>query len=171
MNVLLAGCAAMILAIAAMPVAAAAKEKSADAQFKALYTKEWKWREKQFASGEDDTRQVQDHLPKVDPATQDTRQRYWEDTLKQLNAIPRAKLSAANQVNYDVYKPQLEVIIADMKFREYEMPANSDTTFWTDMGYTARSDFRTLKDYRTGSCRCAMCRAIFTNRWMRCARV
>jgi len=55
MNVLLAGCAAMVLMMAAVPVAANAKGNSADAQFKALYTKEWKWREKQFASGEDDT--------------------------------------------------------------------------------------------------------------------
>ena len=28
------------------------------------------------------------------------------------------------------------------------MPANSDTTFWTDLGYTARQPFKTLKDYR-----------------------
>ena len=27
------------------------------------------------------------------------------------------------------------------------MPANSDTTFWTDLGYTARRPFRTLTDY------------------------
>jgi uncharacterized protein (DUF885 family) len=148
MNVLLAGCAAMVLMMAAVPVAASAKGNSADAQFKALYTKEWKWRGKQFASGEDDTREVQDHLPKVDPATQDMRLHYWEDTLKQLDAIPRTKLSAANQVNYDVYRPQLANIIASQKFRDYEMPANSDTTFWTDMGYTARSDFRNLKDYQ-----------------------
>jgi uncharacterized protein (DUF885 family) len=148
MNVLLAGCAAVILAIAAMPVAAAAKEASADAQFKALYTKEWKWREKQFASGEDDVKEIEDHLPKVDPATQDMRLRYWQDTLTQLDAIPRAKLSTANQVNYDVYRPQLVNMIASQKFRDYEMPANSDTTFWTDMGYTARQDFRNLKDYQ-----------------------
>ena len=148
MNVLLAGCAAMVLVMAAMPAAAAAKPASADSRFKALYTKEWKWRQKQFANGEDNVKEITDHLPKVDPATQDSRQRYWEDTLKQLDAIPRAKLSAANKVNYDVYKPQLQVIVADMKFREYEMPANSDTTFWTDLGYTARQDFRNLKDYK-----------------------
>ncbi len=148
MNVLLAGCAAVVLMLAAVPVAASAKGNSADARFMALYTKEWKWRGKQFASGEDDVREVQDHLPKVDPATQDMRLHYWEDTLKQLDAIPRTKLSAANQVNYDVYRPQIEVMVVDMKFRDYEMPANSDTTFWTDMGYTARSDFRNLKDYR-----------------------
>ncbi len=148
MNVLLAGCVAVVLAMVAMPVAAGAKEVSADARFKALYTKEWKWREKQFASGEDDTRQVQDHLPRVDPVTQDMRTKYWEDTLKQLDAIPRAKLSDANQVNYDVYRPQIVNMIASQKFRDFEMPANSDTTFWTDMGYTARSDFRNLKDYQ-----------------------
>src|ERR1700675_791433 len=28
------------------------------------------------------------------------------------------------------------------------MPANADTTFWTDLGYTARSTFRTVQDYR-----------------------
>src|SRR5262249_40103781 len=105
MNVLLAGCAVMVLAMAAVPAAAAAK--SADARFKALYTKEWKWREKQFANGEDNVKEIVDHLPKVDPATQDARLRYWEDTLKQLDAIPRAELSEANKVNYDVYRPQL----------------------------------------------------------------
>ncbi|HVU21268.1 MAG TPA: DUF885 family protein, partial [Rhizomicrobium sp.] len=148
MNVLLAGCAALVLAIAALPAVAAAKEGSADAQFKALYTKEWKWREKQFASGEDDIKEVQDHLPKVDPATQQMRLRYWQDTLKELDAIPRAKLSPANQVNFDVYRPQIVNLIASQRFRDFEMPANSDTTFWTDMGYTARGDFRNLKDYQ-----------------------
>ncbi len=28
------------------------------------------------------------------------------------------------------------------------MPANADTTFWTDLGYTARRPFRTVQDYR-----------------------
>jgi len=114
MNVLLAGCAAMVLVMAAVPAAAAAKSTSADARFKALYTKELKWREKQFANGEDNVREIADHLPKVDAATQEARLHYWEDTLKQLGTIPRAQLSEANKVNYDVYKPQLEVIVADM---------------------------------------------------------
>ena len=148
MNVLLAGGAAILLVLAAVPAVAAAKSGSADARFKALYTAEWKWREDQFASGEDDVKEIVDHLPKVDPATQEMRLRHWQDVLKQLGAIPRGKLSSANQVDYDVYKPQLEVLIADQKFREYEMPANSDTTFWTDLGYTARQDFRKLEDYQ-----------------------
>jgi uncharacterized protein (DUF885 family) len=147
MNLLLAGAAALV--IAAVPVAAlAAKQASADDRFKALYSAEWKWRQAQFAGGEDDVKEIADHLPKVDPATQQMRLQHWEDVLKQLAAIPRGKLSAAGQVNYDVYKPQLEVLVADQTFREYEMPANSDTTFWTDLGYVARQDFRSLKDYQ-----------------------
>jgi uncharacterized protein (DUF885 family) len=141
---------AVVMFAAAVPAVAATKSGgSADAKFKALYTSEWKWREDQFASGEDNVKEIVDHLPKVDAATQQMRLRYWEDVLKQLNAIPRGKLSAANQVNYDVYKPQLEVLVADQKFREYEAPANSDTTFWTDLGYTARQDFKKLKDYQS----------------------
>ncbi len=137
---------AVILAAAAAPAQGAAP-KSADAQFKAIYTKEWKWREDQFASGKDDSKEIVDHLPKVDPATQDMRQHYWENVLKQVKAIPRVSLTAKEQINYDVYVPQIEVLIADQKFRSYEMPANSDTTFWTDLGYTARQDFKNEKDY------------------------
>ncbi len=135
--------------VAAAPAMAAVKAGgAADARFKALYTKEWKWRQDQFASGEDDVKEIVDHLPKVDAAAQALRLAYWQDMLRRLNAIPRTGLSAANRVDYDVYKPQLEVLIADWKFRDYEMPANSDTTFWTDLGYTARQDFKKEKDYR-----------------------
>ncbi len=51
-------------------------------------------------------------------------------------------------MNYDVYRPQIANLIADQQFRQYEMPANSDSSFWTDIGYTARRPFRTLQDYR-----------------------
>ncbi|HWA92446.1 MAG TPA: DUF885 family protein [Rhizomicrobium sp.] len=142
--------AAIVFLVAAVPAVAASKPgASADAKFRALYTREWKWREDQFASGEDNVKEIVDHLPKVDAASQEARLAYWEDVLKQLATIPRAKLSVANRVNYDVYKPQIEGLIADWKFRGYEMPANSDTTFWTDLGYTARQDFKKLKDYQS----------------------
>ncbi|HUB86187.1 MAG TPA: DUF885 family protein [Rhizomicrobium sp.] len=146
---------AVLVAAAVMPAHAASthatpKAQSADAQFEALYTKEWKWREDQFPGGEDDSHKgIVDHLPHVDAATQDMRLHYWEDVLKQAQAIPREKLSPKEQVNYDVYIPQIQVLIADQKFRTYEMPANSDTTFWTDLGYTARSDFKTEQDYKS----------------------
>jgi len=64
-----------------------------------------------------------------------------------VDAIPRAQLPAETQVNYDIYRAQLQVLLDDQRFRDFEMPANSDTTFWTDLGYAARRPFRTLTDY------------------------
>jgi uncharacterized protein (DUF885 family) len=124
------------------------KQDSADSRLRAIYTAEWKWREEQFPDDEDSQKPIQNHLPKVDPQTQAMRLAHWQDTLQQLDAIPRAELSSAEQVNYDVYRPQIETLISNQRFRDYEMPANSDTTFWTDIGYTARRPYRTLQDYR-----------------------
>jgi uncharacterized protein (DUF885 family) len=124
------------------------QERAADARFQALYSAEWKWREEQFADDEDSQKPISDHLPKVDPAAQQARLKYWEDLLSKLDAIPRAQLSPQEQINYDVYRPQIQVLIANQRFRDFEMPANSDTTFWTDLGYTARRPFRTLQDYK-----------------------
>jgi uncharacterized protein (DUF885 family) len=123
------------------------KTPSADAQLRAIYTTEWRWRTEQLAEEEDTRRPVADHLPRVDPASQQMRLKYWQDTLGKVDAIARASLSPAEQLNYDIYRDQLEVLIADQKFRDYEMPANSDTAFWTNLGYTARRQFRTLTDY------------------------
>src|SRR5271170_357688 len=84
----------------------------------------------------------------MDPATQEMRLHIWQTVLGKLDSIPRAQLSAAEQLNYDVYRPQIEALIAAQKFRDYEMPANADTTFWTDLGYTARRPYRKVQDYR-----------------------
>jgi uncharacterized protein (DUF885 family) len=124
------------------------KTQSADARLKAIYTAEWKWRENQFPDDEDAQIPIQDHLTRVDPATQNLRLAKWQDTLAQLDALPREELSPSEQLNYAVYRPQIETLIAQQRFRDFEMPANSDSTFWTDLGYTARRPFRNLQDYR-----------------------
>jgi len=141
-HALLGSCLLIVLS------ACANKTPSADSQLKAIYTAEWKWREDQFPDDEDAQKPIQDHLPKVDPDTQNMRLAKWQDTLAQLDAIPRAGLSPAEQLNYAVYRPQIETLIDNQRFRDFEMPANSDTTFWTDLGYTARRPFRNLQDYR-----------------------
>ncbi len=123
-------------------------KEDANSRFEALYTSEWKWRQEQFADDEDAQKPIANHLPKVDPAAEEARLKYWEDVLAKLDTIPREALSAEHQVNYDIYRPQLQVLIANQRFRDYEMPANADTTFWTDLGYTARRPFRTLQDYK-----------------------
>ena len=138
---------AFVVVVAATP-ASATNQHDADARLTAIYSAEWKWRVQQLADNEDSQRPIEDHLPKVDPATQELRLRYWEEVKGKLDAIDRAALSPPQQVNYDVYRPQIEGLIASQRFRDFEMPANADTTFWTDIGYTARRPFRKVEEYR-----------------------
>ena len=125
-----------------------APAQNPDAQLRAIYTEEWKWRLEQFPGLEGPAKPVPDRLAKVDPATQDARLHYWEDVLHKLDAIPRAKLSPEEQINYDVYRSEIENFVANQKFRDYEMPANSDSAFWSDLGETARHPFKSITDYK-----------------------
>jgi uncharacterized protein (DUF885 family) len=125
-----------------------AETRDADAALRAIYTAEWKWRLEQFPGLEGVTKPVPAHLPKEDAETQQMRLRYYEEVLRKLDQIPRAQLSLGEQINYDVYRPEIENAIAGQKFRDYEMPANSDSAFWTDFGYTARRPYKSLTDYQ-----------------------
>ena len=129
-------------------LAACSRQNRADAELRAIYTVEWTWRETQFPDDENELKPIADYLPKADAAAQAGRLRYWEEVLHKLDGIALNDLSPAERLNYGVYRPQIEVLIANQRFRDFEMPANSDTTFWTDLGYTARRPFRTLQDYR-----------------------
>ena len=126
----------------------AVKPQDADAQLRNIYTAEWTWREAQLPDDEDSQKPIADHLPNVTAAAQEERLRYWLDVRRRLDAIVRDDLSPPELVNFDVYRPQIDALIANQRFRDYEMPANSDTTFWTNIGYTARRPFRTLQDYQ-----------------------
>ena len=129
-------------------VAFGAEKQNADEQLRAIYTEEWNWRVQQFPGLEGPTKPVPDRLPKADLANQDMRLRHWEDVLRKLDGVARAQLSPAEQINYDIYRREIEDLVADQKFRDFEMPANSDTAFWTNVGYTARRPFKNLIDYK-----------------------
>jgi hypothetical protein len=57
------------------PLRPAVKAGPADAQFKAIYTQEWKWRlsQKQEDGEDDDDSGVSPSLPRIDLATQNNR--------------------------------------------------------------------------------------------------
>ena len=126
----------------------AAAPGSADAKFEAIYGDEWKWRQQQFPGSDDDsaTAVVPDRLPRVDAAAQDARLKYWNAVLEKLAAIPLDKLTPANRINFQVYKPQIEDLAADVRFRQYEMPFNADSQFWSDLGFLSGRHLRTVKD-------------------------
>ena len=131
---------ALFLAAAALPAAAqqpapapAAAPSTADRQLRALYDGYAQWSATEFgyfenAKGESEQA---DYLPKGDPASNLRRAAHLTGLLAQLDAIPAAQLSAAERVNAGVLRTILEIAISDAKFREWEMPANSDSNFWT----------------------------------------
>jgi uncharacterized protein (DUF885 family) len=119
-------------------------------RFRALSSQEWTWRQAQFAGADEEDVQAQlaDHLPRVDAATQSLRERCWTDVLNQLDAIPVDALHRDEQVSYLVYRNQVETLLADQHFRTWQMPFNSDTSFWGNLGFTARRPLRNADDYR-----------------------
>ena len=136
--------AALALALATPVVAA----NSSDAQFQALYKREWAWRMKQFPDRDRADAAVPDRLPKADPASEAARLAYWRDVRGTLNAIGERDLSEVERVNYQVYRDQIDVLISQQAFREFEKPFNSDSSFWSGLGFTASRKFHTAQDYR-----------------------
>jgi len=120
----------------------------ADARFEALYKREWAWRMNEFPERERGDAPVPDRLPKVDPASEVRRLAYWQAVRKDLDAIPEAGLSESQKINYSVYRDQIDVLISQQKFHEYEKPFNSDSSFWSGLGFTASRKFHTAQDYR-----------------------
>jgi len=84
---------------------------------------------------------IVDRLPKMDPATEVARLQHWREVLKEVEAIPRSALSPKEQIDYDVYRRNSQLLIASERFREYEMPVNSDTAFWSNLAETAAAIF------------------------------
>jgi uncharacterized protein (DUF885 family) len=139
--------------LALVAFAGAASAETADQRFESIYHQEWTWRQTQFPGmGDDDAEGAvrNDHLPEVDAASQRKRLAYWTDVLHRLDAVDAKDLSAANRINYAVYRPEIENLAASVRFRDYEMPFNSDSSFWSDLGFMSHAhlkDAAACRDY------------------------
>ena len=131
------------------PAPTPAPHGSAAARFKAIYTAEWKWRDAELSGGEgeDGADTVPDRLPQVDAAAQARRLAYWLDVRHRLAALPVARLTGEDATDYEVYLEQIDTLIAQARFKEYEKPFNSDSAFWTGLDYVTMKTFRDAKDY------------------------
>ncbi len=133
---------------ALLPAVAAASP--ADARFRHIYSTEWAWRTgKSGVSASGEPQPNNGRLDDVGAASQQQRLDYWQRVLRQLDGIPVAQLSPANRVNYAVYREQIANLLADQRFDNWQMPFNSDSAFWSDIGYALGGDkLRTTADYR-----------------------
>lgn len=143
----------VLLALAApMPVLAAAPAPAAaptaaDAQLKAIYDAEWQWRMKEFAQVADGLRTKDgDHLYGVTPADWERRKAYWSNAIAQIDKIPLGALSPEERLNAQVLREQLRANVANIGFRTYEAPLNSDSFFWTEV--KPYGSLETAEEYR-----------------------
>ena len=138
----LLGTSALCSPVIAAPVGRHASTASADARLKALYDAyaDWDARESgQFWNSKGEL-EATGQLPRVDAASQLQREGHLKDVLAQLNAISPKQLSTGEQVNEAVLRTTLESLIADYEFRTWEMPFNSDSSFWTYLDGTQPFD-------------------------------
>jgi uncharacterized protein (DUF885 family) len=125
-------------------------QQSADARFKQLYEREWAWRTGQAgvsASGE--AQPNNGRLDQVDAVRQQERLDEWRKVMTQLDAIDPKALTPTAQVNYAIYREQIRNFIADQQFKQWQMPFNSDSAFWSELDNDLGEDaLRTESDYR-----------------------
>jgi uncharacterized protein (DUF885 family) len=132
----------------AAPVATLGPATSADARLRLLYDGYAKWDSSQSGYFENSRGELEQagYLPHVDEQSQLRRAAHVEDLLGQLNAIEPGSLSPDEQVNAAVFRTVLEDALSEARFRTWEMPFNSDSSFWTYLD--ASQPFEDAAGYR-----------------------
>ena len=140
---------AITLVLTSLSALPAIADSATDQKFESIYKTEWDWRSQQEAANEDSpSGEVAAHLPDVSEKAQAAKLTKWQDTLKQLDGIDTKALSPTDAEDYQVYRFQIETLIAAQKFKVYQRPLSGDTSFWGDLAGMARGTFRTETDYR-----------------------
>jgi uncharacterized protein (DUF885 family) len=88
-----------------------------------------------------------DRWPDLSPAGIAKRQQHDRDTLAALRAIPRGELSAADQLNYDLFAREYEQRIATHPFKPWLYQINHQGGIQTLSEVAELLNFGTVKDY------------------------
>ena len=139
--------AAIAFAAACALQPAAGLASQADGRLKALYDGYWAWQLEDGHQIETARGEVQPGaaLRSVTPQAQAHRLAYYRSMLAKLDAIDMAALSAPEKVNAAVLRADLEERIGDVRQREWEMPFDSDSSFWSYLD--SRRGFETVEEY------------------------
>lgn len=122
------------IATPALAATATATPISADQRLQAIYDAEWTWRLNEFANIMEGLRTKDgDRFPGVTPADWARRQAYWQKAIDAMAAIPDADLSPEARLNKAVLSESLRAQVANIDWRTYEAPLNSDTFFWGEV--------------------------------------
>ena len=94
----------------------------------------------------DGSTEAGDQLWSVTPAAYEARAAMARRWLADLNAIDPAQLSSSALIDAEVLRHLLETEIGDARFREWEMPFDSDNNFWSYLA--GRSAFASADECR-----------------------
>jgi uncharacterized protein (DUF885 family) len=115
-----------------------------------LFDREWELRLKEdptFATSVG-RHEYNDRLPSVTMADLERQAAAAKAFLDELQAIDRSRLPAEEQVNYDIFRRQLENRIAGFELGDYQMPFNADSGFHTGFSRLPEEvPLATVKDY------------------------
>lgn len=125
----------LMLVLSGSALAAPPSTDTADARFKALYEREWDWRQREYPQFATYTgnRRGNGELGHVDEATQQRRLKDLEAFQRELEEIPAEQLSPPRQVDYAIYREQLANAIGGIRVRSYLLPMTSDSSFYADL--------------------------------------
>ena len=137
--------AVLVAALVAAPLAA---QESADARLAALTDAWYAYQLAEYHQIEqaDGSTEMGDRYWSATPAAQAARAEQAKTALAKLDAIPSAQLSPAAKIDAAVFHTLLEEEIGNARFREWEMPFDSDSDFWSYLA--ARRPLDDADDYR-----------------------
>ena len=130
--------ARILLLCCLLPACALAAD--ARSKFREIWQDEWEWRLQQmplFATSVG-VHTYDDRLGDVRPAVQQQRLEHWRNVLQDLDRVKPDDLDGSAQVDYAIYRAQIESFIANIELGSPEMPMNSDSAFWSDLAMLPR---------------------------------
>ncbi|GGD58237.1 DUF885 family protein [Erythrobacter arachoides] len=142
-----AALSALLLATVAAPPIAAQEAGASDAALQALYGEYYDWTLERAGYYETASGEIEQGptLSDQSAAARETNAAAAAAFLARLDAIDTAALSPTERVNAAVLRAVLAEGIGDATYREWEMPFDSDSNFWTYLD--APSGLDTVREY------------------------
>lgn len=110
-----------------------------------IFAEERDFRRRELGERSADSNSRRNFLPQVDPASQERRRKAWTDFRRRLASVDRSKLTADQRIDAAVFEVVLDGLIAEQEARAWEMPFNSDTSFWSNLD--SGDGLRTAEDH------------------------
>jgi uncharacterized protein (DUF885 family) len=123
---------------------------SVEERFLELVAREWRWRLEEFPllATRVGVREFDDRLAEESIEAYARRAEATRHFLEVLQGIPKEELPKSRQVDYDMFREQLEDRLAAYRFGEHFMPLNSDSGFHTEYALLPKAVYlETAQDY------------------------